>query len=514
MRVLSELAEEAAKNQDTLERERAAIQAQEEASAAAEDATRTSETQTAAETELVKATTGSLKSVVERLQEQVTMELKAKELLDIEAEEVILKLEDDFDNVVLLDSDADRYFTVKKTAGTDRMAQRGAMIGYFGVGERPISSNVQREALWSYYKSHRAEIVQLQRRKAVLERANASQTLPQKKNAMESHEDVSTLKRAVEQLSAQNDHLTHALASKNKFLEEQRYLQKTGLDMLETQRELEVCLAEEIASLQACFAREEQLAQLARELCQIRDHQKQQRQLQRAEVARLQSRLHMLRSGGRQFHAFFVGKNFATGVAELEEEEEGEEGATGPTVDPRSMELETLEVREDAGLGSSFDSICGLYRCYHKAQILSRSIHEHCVAKAALVQDRVMRWRIVGNSPDEDPQLMRFLCSAELVGSQLAYAVIGVLSCLQSTEVSKYVELSQLSSLASAAQVGEMGVDALLRPLGVFAGTRSFLQICRGQDDSSTAQREAMLAAVRAQGAQLMSLQKVTTRVD
>ena len=30
-------------------------------------------------------------------------------------------------------------------------------------------------------------------------------------------------------------------------------------------------------------------------------------------------------------------------------------------------------------------------------------------------------------------------------------------------------------------------------------------------DDSSTAQREAMLAAVRAQGAQLMSLQKVPT---
>lgn len=27
------------------------------------------------------------------------------------------------------------------------------------------------------------------------------------------------------------------------------------------------------------------------------------------------------------------------------------------------------EVREDAGLGSSFDSICGLYRCYHKASV-------------------------------------------------------------------------------------------------------------------------------------------------
>lgn len=29
-----------------------------------------------------------------------------------------------------------------------------------------------------------------------------------------------------------------------------------------------------------------------------------------------------------------------------------------------------------------------------QAQILSRSIHEHCVAKAALVQDRVMRYRV------------------------------------------------------------------------------------------------------------------------
>lgn len=27
----------------------------------------------------------------------------------------------------------------------------------------------------------------------------------------------------------------------------------------------------------------------------------------------------------------------------------------------------SIQVREDAGLGQSFDSICGLYRCYHKA---------------------------------------------------------------------------------------------------------------------------------------------------
>eukprot|EP00435_Cladocopium_sp_Y103_P058748 s1608_g20.t1 len=331
-----------------------------------------------------------------------------------------------------------------------------------------------KEALWSYYKSHRAEMVQLQRHKAVLERTNAQNAQP--KNAMESQEDVASLKRAVEQLSVQNDHLTTSLAAKNKFLEEQRYLQKTGLEMLETQRELELCLSEEIRALQV---REDQLESLARELCQIRQRQKQQRQLQSAEVARLQSRLHMLHSSG-------VGQvdPMATEHMELETLEVSVDCREAACDAEMWMSCLPSQVREDAGLGNSFDSICGLYRCYHKARILSHSIHQHCVARAALVQDL---------------SLMRYLCSAMLVSAQLAYAVVGVLSCLQSTEVAKYTELSQLPSFTSAAHVGEIGLDALLR---------SFLQICRGRDESSSAQREALLAAVRAQGAQLMSLQK------
>lgn len=441
-------AAEAAKSQDTFERELAAMQVQEFAFPADADANVEMEG-AMIPASLVKAGAGSsLKSVVERLQEQLTVEMKAKELLDIEAEEITLKLEEVREMTQL---------SAKDETWTEE-----------------VQVEWHKEALWSYYKSHRAEMVQLQRRRAVLERANAQQNA-QPKNT-ESHEDVASLKRATEQLSVQNDHLTSTLAAKNKFLEEQRYLQKTGLEMLETQRELELCLSEEINALQE---REDQLESLARELCQIRQRQKQQRQLQSAEVARLQSRLHVLRSSG-------VGQvdPMATEQMELETLEVSVDCREAACDSEMWMSCLPSQVREDAGLGQSFDSICGLYRCYHKARILSHSIHQHCVARAALVQDL---------------SLMRYLCSAMLVAAQLAYAVVGVLSCLQSTEVSKYTELSQLPSFTTAAHVGEIGLDALLR---------SFLQICRGRDESSSAQREALLAAVRAQGAQLMSLQK------
>lgn len=442
-------AAEAAKSQDTFERELAAMQVQEEFAFPA-DADANVEIEGAMiPASLVKAGAGSsLKSVVERLQEQLTVEMKAKELLDIEAEEITLKLEEVREMTQL---------SAKDETWTEE-----------------VQVEWHKEALWSYYKSHRAEMVQLQRRRAVLERANAQQNA-QPKNT-ESHEDVASLKRATEQLSVQNDHLTSTLAAKNKFLEEQRYLQKTGLEMLETQRELELCLSEEINALQE---REDQLESLARELCQIRQRQKQQRQLQSAEVARLQSRLHVLRSSG-------VGQvdPMATEQMELETLEVSVDCREAACDSEMWMSCLPSQVREDARLGQSFDSICGLYRCYHKARILSHSIHQHCVARAALVQDL---------------SLMRYLCSAMLVAAQLAYAVVGVLSCLQSTEVSKYTELSQLPSFTTAAHVGEIGLDALLR---------SFLQICRGRDESSSAQREALLAAVRAQGAQLMSLQK------
>lgn len=442
-------AAEAAKSQDTFERELAAMQVQEEFAFPADADANVEMEGAMIPASLVKAGAGSsLKSVVERLQEQLTVEMKAKELLDIEAEEITLKLEEVREMTQL---------SAKDETWTEE-----------------VQVEWHKEALWSYYKSHRAEMVQLQRRRAVLERANAQQNA-QPKNT-ESHEDVASLKRATEQLSVQNDHLTSTLAAKNKFLEEQRYLQKTGLEMLETQRELELCLSEEINALQE---REDQLESLARELCQIRQRQKQQRQLQSAEVARLQSRLHVLRSSG-------VGQvdPMATEQMELETLEVSVDCREAACDSEMWMSCLPSQVREDAGLGQSFDSICGLYRCYHKARILSHSIHQHCVARAALVQDL---------------SLMRYLCSAMLVAAQLAYAVVGVLSCLQSTEVSKYTELSQLPSFTTAAHVGEIGLDALLR---------SFLQICRGRDESSSAQREALLAAVRAQGAQLMSLQK------
>lgn len=54
------------------------------------------------------------------------------------------------------------------------------------TADTPYFQSAFGQALWSYYKSHRAEMVQLQRRRAVLERANAQQNA-QPKNT-ESHE--------------------------------------------------------------------------------------------------------------------------------------------------------------------------------------------------------------------------------------------------------------------------------------------------------------------------------------
>ena len=59
----------------------------------------------------------------------------------------------------------------------------------------------------------------------------------------------------------------------------------------------------------------------------------------------------------------------------------------------------------------------------------------------------------------------------------------------------------------------DRGLQLVLGPF--FSTNENVLPPWHRADDSSMAQREAMLAAVRAQGAQLMSLQKVPCiRVD
>ncbi|CAK9029895.1 unnamed protein product, partial [Durusdinium trenchii] len=287
--------------------------------------------------------------------------------------------------------------------------------------------------------------------------------------------DVSSLKRSLEQLSTQNEQLTKTLASKNKFLEEQRYLQQTGREMMEAQQDLEVCLHEELSALQV---REEQLEHLARELCHLRQRLQEQRETESAEVARLQIRLQMLAPGQRQVHEAEDPSAIEAEVVEVAE-------ASRKAVGRAEMWMSCLpeQVREDAGLGTSFDAICGLYRCYHKARMLSSNIHEHFVASAALPRDL---------------PTMRWLCSANLVSAELAYAALGVLGCLQATEVSQYSSLMEQANFTACAH-GEHGLDALLR---------AFLQVCRGEAGTAADKREALLAAVRASGAQLMSLQK------
>lgn len=385
-----------------------------------------------------------MRAVVERLQEQLAKELKEKELLDIEAEELALRLEEVKD-------------TTEWAADNDAWTEQ-------------VQVEWHREALWNYYKTHRAEVVRLRHRAAALERAQQQALQLQSKST--GTEDASMLKRAVEQLTQQNDGLASALATKTKLVEEQRSLQTTGLEMLETQQDLEVQLCEELQSLQG---REEQLEQLALQLCKIRRQMQSQRLARSAEVARLETRLQMLRSSGKA--------SASASPAAIEAETlEVQVNCREAVADAEAwMSCLPDQVRDDAELGVSFHSLCALHRCFRKACILSRSIHEHFIADAALA---VL----------QDAASMSWLCSISLASTQLAYAALGVLGCLYTTDVERYCLLVRNAAFVSCA--GETSLDAAL----------AALQRIFRQDEA--AETQEVLAALRAHGAQLLSLQK------
>jgi len=435
-------AEEAAKNQGTLEKERAAFEADSLSALPQDDGADIPDPQ-----QLSEASSGSLRAVVERLQEQLAKELKEKELLDIEAEELALRLEEVKD-------------TTEWAADNDAWTEQ-------------VQVEWHREALWEYYKAHRAEVVRLRHRAAALERAQQQALQLQSKST--GTEDASMLKRAVEQLTQQNDGLASALATKTKLVEEQRSLQTTGLEMLETEQDLEVQLCEELQSLQG---REEQLEQLALQLCKIRRQMQSQRLARSAEVARLETRLQMLRSGGKAAGAAASASPAAIEAETLEVHVNCREAIAAAEA---WMSCLPGQVRDDAELGVSFHSLCALHRCFRKACILSRSIHEHFIADAALA---VL----------QDAASMNWLCSISLASTQLAYAALGVLGCLYTTDVERYCLLVRNAAFVSCA--GEASLDAAL------AALQRIFRL------DKAAETEEVLAALRAHGAQLLSLLK------
>ncbi|CAJ1331634.1 unnamed protein product [Effrenium voratum] len=246
--------------------------------------------------------------------------------------------------------------------------------------------------------------------------------------------------------------------------------------MLETQDDLETCLSEELEVLKA---REQQLEQVALALCQKRQSLQRQREERRSEVARLEIRLHSLRSCGA-----------ATTAADAADLADIEAETLEASVDCREAVAEAeawmsclpSQVLDDAELGSSFESLCALFRCFHKARILAQSIQDHFVATAALA---VL----------QDVGTMRWLCSVMQAAAMLATAVLGVLGCLSAESPDRYRGLVRLPAVASCGH-GEAALDALLRAL---------LDLVRGK---ATREREGLLAALRAHGAQLLSLQK------
>eukprot|EP00930_Biecheleria_cincta_P028740 TRINITY_DN20040_c0_g1_i1.p1 TRINITY_DN20040_c0_g1~~TRINITY_DN20040_c0_g1_i1.p1 ORF type:complete len:1338 (+),score=333.29 TRINITY_DN20040_c0_g1_i1:210-4223(+) len=403
----------------------------------------------------------SLRSAVQRLKEELAKETAEKELAELETEEVSLQVEEIKEAIAAAENE---------DSWTDEV-----QIAW------------HKEALWSYYKDHKVEMLRLRQRAVALERAQvlAQQAQPSQE------EDVSSLKRSVEQLEHQNKALEITSTGLAKLVEERRYLRQTESDMLEAQSSLENSLKEELQMLEE---RARQLQAVAVHLCQVRQQIRGQAQARRAEVCRLEIRLQMLHSSTQRGSKIASGRSGGSSL-DTKELDLLEVSCESRAHAARAQAWELClpkQVKEDAELGQSFQAICALYRSLHKACILSRSIHEHFVADAALAML-------------QDPcTSMRWLCCSSLAASQLAYNVVAVLGRLRALDVTKYSQLANNSALRACAD-GESSIDAVLDSvLSMLESTGKQQQKTDGAQHASCSQE--ILSSLRAQGAQLLSL--------
>lgn len=450
--------EDAARDQGVLEQERLKLEA--ESNEMIKDAS--TEQLVLPETPQEAGAPVSLRSAVLRLKEELAKEAAEKELAELEAEEISMQVEETREAIAAAEND---------DSWTDQV-----QLGW------------HKEALWSYYKDHKVEMLRLRQRAVALERAQllAQQAQPSR------DEDVSSLKRSVEQLEHQNKALESTSTALAKMVEERRYLRQTESDMLEAQNLLEKSLNEELQTLEE---RERQLQAVAIHLCQVRQQIRGQAQARRAEVCRLEIRLQMLQSSTQRNSRTSAGAARPGDSSLITREMDVLEVSCESRAHAARAQAWELclpnQVKEDAELGQSFQAVCALGRSLHKSCILSRSIHEHFVADAALAML-------------QDPcTSLRWLCCSSLAASQLAYNAVAVLGRLRNLDVTKYSQLANNSALRACAD-GESSIDAVLDVLlSMLESTGN-----RRPDDVQPASHcsQDILSSLRAQGAQLLSL--------
>lgn len=110
-------------------------------------------------------------------------------------------------------------------------------------------------------------------------------------------------------------------------------------------------------------------------------------------------------------------------------------------------------LREEAELGDSFNTLCALHRCFHKAQILSSCIHEHYITDV-----------VFAVHPDSAAP-MQWLCRTCLSSTYCAFASVGILGRLHAYDVARYVKAVRLPAIRASASA-EGALDAALNIVG------------------------------------------------
>jgi len=231
--------------------------------------------------------------------------------------------------------------------------------------------------------------------------------------------------------------------------------------------------------------RERQLEALALQLCQGREDLKVRRQGQRAAVMRLEARLQGLKSQAESMPAAPSQPTLSTGDVQTAELDVCTVAANARVDAVRAEAWAAClpeSVCEDAELGDSFQTLCALHRCFHKAQILTSCIHDHYVEDTTF------------SLQPESGAATRWLCRICLVSAQCAYAAVGILGRLHTLDIKRYVKVIRMPAIRSTSS----SETALDQALSVLTATD---QIMFGRTPPPE-----VLTALGALNAQLLSL--------
>jgi len=308
------------------------------------------------------------------------------------------------------------------------------------------------EALRTLYEDHNDEMCFLQERAFELEGMDG---YSHSKNGIEA-EVIPTLQRSLEQLTEQSKVLEGTVATARESLEERKKLHSANDELADANNALEGALTQELKKQED---REDQLHMLLLKLGHEQEDLKKKREDQRAVVARFEMRLETLKT-------LVHGTSVEAMQRNIPDQSAIELSTLLLLSDARSDAVHAeawaaclpAAIRENAGLGESFQTLCALHRCFHKATAITRSIHERYIEDATLAL------------LPETATPMLWLSRIYLAVALCAVVCVGILGRLRRCSVQRYMSLINLPVMRACAS-GESTLDDVLGVLGSEAWT-------------------------------------------